>query len=161
MSDNYAARQGDEIIHASVFADITSVLAEGVAYAAIGSAVAAAATVAAPLLGTGAAAAGVAAVGSGCVLSGITGGMLANVAGITDDITQAAAGLGNRLFPPSPAGNIVTGSPDVLINGLPAARAAGRLTPAGMPDPAPQSPASFADYGGMLLAAAGQLGSEM
>ncbi|GAL59566.1 hypothetical protein EV102420_21_00010, partial [Pseudescherichia vulneris NBRC 102420] len=54
MSDNYAARQGDEIIHSSLFADITSVLAEGMAYAAIGSAVAAAATVAAPLLGTGA-----------------------------------------------------------------------------------------------------------
>ncbi|WP_314418886.1 hypothetical protein, partial [Pseudescherichia vulneris] len=80
MSDNYAARQGDEIIHSSLFADITSVVAEGMAYAAIGSAVAAAATVAAPLLGTGAAAAGVAAVGSGCVLSGIVGGMLANVA---------------------------------------------------------------------------------
>ncbi|STQ59690.1 Uncharacterised protein [Pseudescherichia vulneris] len=47
MSDNYAARQGDEIIHSSLFADITSVLAEGMAYAAIGSAVAAAATVAA------------------------------------------------------------------------------------------------------------------
>ncbi|MCR4456226.1 RHS repeat-associated core domain-containing protein [Pseudescherichia sp. L3] len=161
MSDNHAARQGDEIIHSSVFADITGIMAEGVAYAVAGSAVAAAATVAAPLLGTGAAAAGVAAIGSGCVLSGIIGGVLANLAGVTDDITQAAAGLGDMLFPPSPAGNIVTGSPDVIINGLPAARAAGWLTPADMPDPEPQSPDSFADYGGMLLAAAGQTGSEM
>ena len=64
MSDNHAARQGDEIIHSSVFADITGIMAEGVAYAVAGSAVAAAATVAAPLLGTGAAAAGVAAIGS-------------------------------------------------------------------------------------------------
>ncbi|WP_144819433.1 hypothetical protein, partial [Enterobacter sp. DE0047] len=111
--------QGDEIIHSSVFADITGIMAEGVAYAVAGSAVAAAATVAAPLLGTGAAAAGVAAIGSGCVLSGIIGGVLANLAGVTDDITQAAAGLGDMLFPPSPAGNIVTGSPDVIINGLP------------------------------------------
>ena len=161
MSDNYAARQGDEIIHSSVFADVTSIVAEGAAYAVIGSAVAAAATVAAPLLGAGVAAAGVAAVGSSCLLSGIIGGILANVAGITDDITQAAAGLGDMLFPPSPAGNIVTGSPDVLINGLPAARAAGMLTPADMPAPEPHSPGSFADYGGMLLSAAAQFGNEM
>lgn len=29
MSDNKAARQGDEIIHSSIFADITSIVAEG------------------------------------------------------------------------------------------------------------------------------------
>jgi hypothetical protein len=51
MSDNNAARQGDEIIHSSIFADITSIVAEGAAYAVIGAAVGAAATVAAPLLG--------------------------------------------------------------------------------------------------------------
>jgi hypothetical protein len=79
MSDNNAARKGDEIIHSSIFADITSIVAEGAAYAVIGAAVGAAATVAAPLLG--AAAAGVAAIGSSCLLSGIIGGVLANVAG--------------------------------------------------------------------------------
>ncbi|MFY7309593.1 hypothetical protein ACOTX2_00035, partial [Enterobacter cloacae complex sp. IR5412] len=90
MSDNNAARKGDEIIHSSIFADITSIVAEGAAYAVIGAAVGAAATVAAPLLGAGAAAAGVAAIGSSCLLSGIIGGVLANVAGITDDISNAA-----------------------------------------------------------------------
>ena len=110
MSDKHAARQGDEIIHSSVFADITSIVAEGVAYAAIGSAVAFAAATAAPLLGAGAAAASVAAIGSSCLLSGIVGGILANVAGITDDISNMANSLGDALFPPSPAGKIVTGS---------------------------------------------------
>jgi hypothetical protein len=51
MSDKHAARKGDDIIHSSIFADITSIVAEGVAYAAIGSAVAGIAAVAAPLPG--------------------------------------------------------------------------------------------------------------
>lgn len=54
--DNRAARVGDEIIHSSIFADITSIVAEGAAYAVIGAAVGAAATAAAPLLGAGMAA---------------------------------------------------------------------------------------------------------
>uniref|UniRef100_UPI0011787419 hypothetical protein n=1 Tax=Cronobacter sakazakii TaxID=28141 RepID=UPI0011787419 len=82
MSDKHAARQGDKIIRSSIFADITSLVAEGLAYAAIGSAVAVAATAAAPLAGAGAAAAGLAAIGSSCALSGIIGGILANAAGI-------------------------------------------------------------------------------
>jgi hypothetical protein len=81
--------------------------------------------------------------------------------GITDDISNAAEGLGNALFPPSPAGKITTGSNNVLTNAIPAARAAGTLTPADTPSPEPQSPGSFADYAGMLLSAAGQFGSEM
>ena len=161
MSDNNAARQGDDIIHSSVFADITSIVAEGIAYAAVGAAVAAAATVAAPALGAGMAAAGVAAVGSSCVLSGIIGGVLANVAGITDDISAAADSIGNFLFPPSPAGKIITGASDVFINSLPAARAAGAPVAGNTPPPEPQPPGSFADYGGMLLSVAQQFGSEM
>ncbi len=90
MSDNNAARKGDEIIHSSIFADITSIVAEGAAYAVIGAAVGLAATAAAPLLGAGAAAAGVAAIGSSCLLSGIVGGVLANLAGVTDDISNIA-----------------------------------------------------------------------
>jgi hypothetical protein len=73
MSDKHAARKGDDIIHSSIFADITSIVAEGVAYAAIGSAVAGIAAVAAPFAGAGLAAAGLAAVGSSCVLGGIIG----------------------------------------------------------------------------------------
>lgn len=126
MSDNNAARKGDEIIHSSIFADITSIVAEGAAYAVIGAAVGLAATAAAPLLGAGAAAAGVAAIGSSCLLSGIVGGVLANLAGVTDDISNIAEGLGDALFPPSPAGKITTGSSNVLTNSLPAARAAVR-----------------------------------
>ncbi|WP_235470230.1 DUF6531 domain-containing protein, partial [Franconibacter pulveris] len=164
MSDNNAARQGDDIIHSSIFADITSIVAEGAAYALIGGAVAAAAAAAAPVAaaaGASVAAAGLTAVGSSCLLSGIIGGALANLAGVTDKISEAAEGLGNMLFPPSPAGKIVTGSANVLTNKLPAARAAGKLTPADTPPPEPQNPGSFADYGGKLLAAAAQFGSEM
>ncbi len=164
MSDKHAARQGDDIIHSSIFADITSIVAEGAAYAAIGAAVAFAATAAAPALaaaGAGAAAASVAAVGSSCVLSGIVGSIIANVAGITDDISNVANDIGNAIFPPSPAGKIASGSDNVLTNKLPAARAAGTQTPEDTPEPEPQSPASFADYGGMLLSMAAQFGSNM
>jgi RHS repeat-associated protein len=161
MSDKHAAREGDKIIHSSIFADITSIVAEGVAYAAIGSAVAFAATAAAPLLGAGAAAAGVAVVGSSCLLSGIIGGILANVAGITDDISNAANSLGDAIFPPSPAGVIVTGSANVLTNDKLAARAAGTVATGDTPPAEPQSPGSFADYAGMLLAGAKHFGSEM
>ena len=157
MNDNRAARQGDALMHASVFAEITSLLVEGAAYAAAGAAVAAAATVAAPLAGAGAMAAGLAAVGSGCVLSGIIGGVLASLAGVTDDITRAADGIGGFLFPPRHCGNITSGSPDVIINGLPAARAAGKPRPPGGPDAATQQPQDFFDYGGALLGAAGQM----
>lgn len=161
MSETHAARQGDQIIHSSVFADITSLVAEGVAYAVIGSAVAFAATTAAPLLGAGAAAASVAAIGSSCILSGILGGVLANVAGITDDISNVASSLGDALFPPSPAGTIVTGSSNVITNGKLAARAAGELTAPEITPAQPQSPDSFADYAGLLLAGAKRFGSEM
>jgi hypothetical protein len=80
MSDNNAARKGDEIIHSSIFADITSIVAEGAAYAVIGAAVGSGNRSGA-IAGRGAAAAGVAAIGSSCLLSGIIGGVLANVAG--------------------------------------------------------------------------------
>lgn len=159
--DNPAARVGDEIIHSSIFADITSIVAEGAAYAVIGAAVGAAIVSAAPLLGTGAAAASVAAVGNSCLLSGILGGVLANAVGLSQEISKAADGLGNMIFPPSPAGVIASGSVNVYVNGLLAARAAGMLTPGETPPPEPQSPQSFADYGGMLLSAVGQFGSAM
>jgi uncharacterized Zn-binding protein involved in type VI secretion len=86
--------------------------------------------------------------------------VLANVAGITDDISNAAEGLGNALFPPSPAGKITTGSNNVLTNAIPPRARQARSRPP-IPVPEPQSPGSFADYAGMLLSAAGQFGSEM
>ena len=165
MSDNNAARLGDEIIHSSPFADIVSTVVEGATYAAIGMTVAAAAAAAAPLLGAGAAAASVAAIGESCLLSGIIGGALTAAAGLADDITASADDLGSLIFPPSPAGVISSGSDNVLINSLAAARAAGELTTAsasGSSDSSKaQTPESFADYAGMLLASVEQFGSEM
>jgi len=74
MSNN-AARQGDDLIHSSVFADIASMAVEGIAYVAMGSVVAAVATVAAPVVGSAA----LAAVGSSCLLSGIVAGAAASL----------------------------------------------------------------------------------
>jgi len=155
--DKHAARQGDDIIHSSIFADITSIVAEGAVYAAMGAIVAGVATVAAPLVGVGA----LAAVGSSCLLSGIIAGAVANVAGITDDISAAADGIGDMLFPPSPAGIIASGSDNVIINGLAAARAAGELTAGDTPPPEAQSAGFFADYAGKLLAVADQFAGAM
>ncbi|ORM94079.1 hypothetical protein [Pantoea cypripedii] len=141
--DNRAARQGDEIIHSSILADITSIVAEGVTYAAMGAIVAGAATFAGPVLGIGA----LTALGSSCLLSGIVAGVAANATGLSSKISAGADEIGNFLFPPSPSGVIISGSDDVIINGLAAARAAGTLTSGDTPAPEPQSPASFADYG--------------
>ncbi|QKJ85712.1 Type IV secretion protein Rhs [Paramixta manurensis] len=157
--DNHAARKDDDLIHSSIFADITSIVAEGAAYAVIGAAVGAAAAAAAPLAGAGAVAAGLAAVGSSCLLSGIIGGVLANLTGVADDISAAASGLGNFLFPPSVSGKITSGAVNVLTNGKQAARAAGKAPDARTPPPEPQSPLSFLDYGRELLGAAGQIAS--
>ncbi|MFZ4835076.1 RHS repeat-associated core domain-containing protein [Rouxiella sp. Mn2063] len=161
MSDNKAAREGDDIIHSSIFADITSIVAEGLAYAAIGAAVGVALTAAAPLLGAGAAAATVTAMGSSCVVSGMIGGALANMSGLSAEISASADSLGDLIFPPSPAGKIITGSSNVLTNNLPAARAAGSVPPDDMPPAEPQSPSSFADYAGKYLSMAEQFVSEM
>jgi len=122
MSDNKAAREGDDIIHSSIFADITSIVAEGLAYAAIGAAVGATLIAAAPLLGAGAAAATVTAMGSSCIVSGMIGGALANMSGLSAEISASADSLGDLIFPPSPAGKIATGSNNVLTNNLPTAQ---------------------------------------
>jgi uncharacterized Zn-binding protein involved in type VI secretion len=125
MSDNNAARKGDEIIHSSIFADITSIGGRcrlcgdrrggGRSSNRSGA-----------IAGGRAAAAGVAAIGSSCLLSGIIGGVLANVAGSPTISATPRKGLGNALFPPSPAGKITTGSNNVLTNAIPAARARAR-----------------------------------
>jgi RHS repeat-associated protein len=157
MSNKPAARQGDDLIHSSVFADITSIVVEGAAYAAIGAVVGAAAAAAAPLAGAGAVAAGLATVGSSCVLSGIIGGLLANMAGVTDEISDAASGVGDFLFPPSVSGKITSGSSNVLTNNKMAARAAAQLLPPMVTVPESQSPLSFLDYGRELLGSVGQI----
>jgi RHS repeat-associated protein len=157
MSNKPAARKDDELIHSSIFADITSIVVEGAAYAAIGAAVGAAAAAAAPLAGAGAVAAGLATVGGSCVLSGIIGGLLANATGLSDDIANVASGVGDFLFPPSVCGKIISGSDNVLTNNKMAARAAAKLLPAATVVPESQSPMSFMDYGRELLGSLGQI----
>ncbi|WP_380184618.1 RHS repeat-associated core domain-containing protein [Kalamiella sp. sgz302252] len=157
MSNKPAARMGDDLIHSSIFADITSIVAEGAVYAALGAAVGVAATVAAPLAGAGAVAAGLTAVSTSCVLSGIIGGLLANMAGASDKISHAAASVGDFLFPPSVSGKITSGSSNVLTNSKMAARAAAELLPPAATVPESQSPLSFLDYGRELLGSVGQI----
>ncbi|KEA50859.1 type IV secretion protein Rhs [Mangrovibacter sp. MFB070] len=140
MSDNHAARLGDQIIHTTLLADIVSSVAEIATYAAIGMVVGGAIAAAAPLAGGGALTAAMAtmggtaagatglAAGAGCVLSGMVGGVLASVTGLADEISSSATALGNLISPPSPAGTINSGSSNVNINGKPAARAAGHAT---------------------------------
>lgn len=115
MSDNHAARLGDDIIHTTLLADIISTVAEVGTYALMGAVVGVAVTAAAPLLGGGALSAAVASVGAaasgaagagalGCVLSGVMGGVLANVTGLADEISSSATALGNLISPPSRPG---------------------------------------------------------
>ena len=157
MSNKPAARMGDDIIHSSVFADITSIVVEGAAYAAIGAAVGAAAAAAAPLAGAGAIGAGLLAVESSCVISGIIGGLLANMAGASDKISETAASVGDFLFPPSVSGKITSGSANLLTNNKMAARAAAQLLAPTATVPESQSPMSFLDYGRELLGSVGQI----
>ncbi|EFO0970783.1 hypothetical protein DX016_23195 [Escherichia albertii] len=130
MGDNFAARQGDDIIHTSVLGDVATLVFEGVVFAATGAIVAGTAIMAAPLLtaagATGAAAAAVA-VGESCFFSGMIAGFMTGALGLADDISKGCSELANALFPPSPAGTISTGSTNVLTNDIPAARAAGQL----------------------------------
>ena len=125
MSDGYAARKGDNIIHTTLLADIISMVAENATYALAGAYVMAAATAAAPFVAAGAVAMTVTAISSSCVLSGIVVGAVASLTGASSVISNMADSLGNAISPPDIAGTISTGSPDVFINGLPAARAAG------------------------------------
>lgn len=158
MSDNHAARVGDDLIHTSVLADVVSVVAEGMAYAAIGMAVGAAIVAAAPAAGAGAAAAAITAVGESCLLSGMIGGALASITGLADDISASATALGNLISPPSPAGKITSGSPNVMINGKPAARAAGMQAP---PQADTPDTAQYNDMSGAVLGMAAGMASQM
>ncbi|WP_311754042.1 RHS repeat-associated core domain-containing protein [Proteus columbae] len=150
-----AAREHDEIIHTSVWADIVSIVAEGVVYAAAGAAVAAIAVVAAPALGlvSASAAAVATAVGGSCIASGFIAGAIISASKLGDSISQGCSNFANAIFPPSPAGKIATGSNNVLINDKRAARAAGRLlteTETANIPPA-KEPDSFLDYASMVL----------
>ncbi|WP_102781224.1 RHS repeat-associated core domain-containing protein, partial [Providencia stuartii] len=168
MTTPNAAREQDEIIHSSIWADVVSIVAEGVVYAAAGVVVAGAALVATPFLTAfgaagAAAAAATTAIGSSCVMSGFIGSMIIQASDLGDSISSACADFGNWLFPPSAAGTISTGSKNVHTNGKPAARAAGRLLSkteiAALPSPPEEH--SFLDYASSLLNTAKSFVSEM
>ncbi|WP_268801098.1 RHS repeat-associated core domain-containing protein [Pseudomonas huanghezhanensis] len=122
MSDaRWAAREGDALSHTSVMADVLGAVLEVAAFAAIG-ALATAAVVAATGLtvvtgGLGA-----------CVLGAVVGvavGVAMRATGLDTGLSNLCEGIGNALFPPTPAATILTGSSDTFFNGLPASRAAG------------------------------------
>lgn len=147
MSDAlWAARQGDALAHTSVLADVFGGALEVVATVAVGalvtSAIVAAAGVTVATGGLGA-----------CVLAAVVGvavtvGM--QVTGADSHLSEFCQGLANDLFPPTVCAYISSGSPDVFINGLPAARAAGAIA-----DAPPDLPEDAAPEGTFLDMAAG------
>lgn len=132
MSNPNAARLGDDIIHTSILADILGGVFEAAICVAVGAVVIAAA---APLAATAATAAGVSAAtvaaasaaATTCTAAGIVGGLTVSLSGAIEVVEDIAQGAANFISPPSPQGKIATGSLNVQTNGLPAARAAGRL----------------------------------
>ncbi|WLH77199.1 toxin C-terminal domain-containing protein [Pseudomonas sp. FP2335] len=127
MTDTlWAAREGDELLHSPLLADVFGGVLEIAANIAV-TALATAAVVAA----TGIA---VATGGLGCVVLGAVVGV---VVGLGMGATGAGRGLSricesfaSALFPPVIDAFISSGSPDVFINGKPAARAAGKVAAA-------------------------------
>ncbi|WP_110948405.1 RHS repeat-associated core domain-containing protein [Pseudomonas bohemica] len=133
----WAARQGDALAHSSIMADVLGGVLEVVAGVAVGALVGAAVIGATSLtLATGGLGA--------CVLGAVVGvavGVGMNLTGADERISQFCENLANALFPPTVHAHISSGSSNVFINGLPAARAAGAISPgaADLPDdPAPE-----------------------
>jgi RHS repeat-associated protein len=126
MSDALpAARQGDALVHTSVMADALAGVLEVAAGVAITGAVSAAIVGASALtLATGGLGA--------CVLGAVVGiavGVGMSATGTDDSIREFCEGLASDLFPAEVCGHISTGSPDTFFNSLPAARAAGVISP--------------------------------
>ncbi|CAI0751716.1 RHS repeat-associated core domain-containing protein [Serratia quinivorans] len=163
MSDIWAARKDDELIHTSPLADIASAVAEVAVYSLATAAVAAAAAAAAPALAGVAVLGAAATAASGCVGAGLIVGFTASLTGVGEHISNGCDTVANWLFPPVVSGVILTGSANVFTNAKPAARAAGRLLTADEIKalPAPQPPQSFWDYGSELLAAGGNIISQL
>ncbi|MDH0746740.1 DUF6531 domain-containing protein [Pseudomonas sp. GD03842] len=137
MSDAlWAARQGDALAHSSIAADL------------FGGALQVIATVGASVLVTTAivAAAGVTVATGGlgaCVLGAVVGAAVTvgmDLTGANDALSTFCEGVANDLFPPTVCAHITSGSPDVFINGLPAARAAGSISEASVELPEDEAP---------------------
>ncbi len=134
MSDAlWAARVGDALSHTSMMADILGGVLEVAATVAIGALATAAVAAAA---GITLATAGVGGCILGLVVSAIVGIAMSKT-GADKGLSSLCEDFANALFPPTPQATILTGSTDTLINGIPAARAAGSvpssLVPTGMP----------------------------
>ncbi|MFK3795297.1 RHS repeat-associated core domain-containing protein [Pseudomonas sp. NPDC088444] len=129
---HWAARQGDALAHSSVMADVFGGALEVVATVAAGAAVTAAVVAAA---GVTVATGGLGA----CVLGAVVGAAVTvgmELTGADDALSTFCHDLAGDLFPPTVCAYITSGSPDVFINGLPAARAAGSIaqSPVELPD---------------------------
>lgn len=133
MSDAFwAARQGDALAHSSVMADVFGGALEVVATVAAGALVTSAIIASAGLT--------VATGGLGaCVLGAVVGAAVTvgmQLTGADSKLADFCQGLANDLFPPTVCAHITSGSHNVFINGLPAARAAGAIShaPSELPD---------------------------
>ncbi|WP_268797171.1 RHS repeat-associated core domain-containing protein [Pseudomonas huanghezhanensis] len=138
MSDAlWAARQGDALAHTSAMADVLGGVMEIAAGIAIAVALKAAIVAAAEFtVVTG----GLGACVLGLVIS-VSVGVGMQATGTNESIHQFCEAFANDLFAPTICAHISSGSPNVFINGLPAARAAGVVSsnPSGLSDdPAPE-----------------------
>lgn len=128
MADTvHAARVGDPILHSSVWAEILATVAQAVAYAAVTAAVVAAAPYVLAAAGIAAVGAAVIGIGAGLLVTA-TSLIPAGDKSIGEHFSDACSGFFNALIPPTPQGNIASGSVDTRINGELAARAAGIQT---------------------------------
>ncbi|PUB20328.1 YD repeat-containing protein, partial [Pseudomonas sp. GV105] len=125
MTDTpWAAREGDALLHSSMLADVLGGVLEIAANVAV-TALATAAVVAATGLT-------VATGGLGCVVLGAVVGAVVGVgmskSGADKRLSRLCEYFANALFPPVIDAFISSGSPNVFINGKPAARAAGKIS---------------------------------
>ncbi len=124
MSDAlWAARMGDALTHTSMMADILGGVLEVAANVAI-TALATAAVAAA--VGVTIATAGI----GGCILGAVVGiivGMAMSKTGADKGLSKMCEDFSNALFPPTVEATIAVGSTNTLVNGIPAARAAGSI----------------------------------
>ncbi|WLH88181.1 DUF6531 domain-containing protein [Pseudomonas sp. FP453] len=127
MTDTlWAAREGDALLHSAMLADVLGGVLEIAATVAV-TALATAAVVAATgiTVATG---------GLGCVVLGAVVGVVVGLGmgatGADTGLSRLCESFANALFPPVIDAFISSGSPDVFINGKPAARAAGKVAAA-------------------------------
>ncbi|MEG0245118.1 MAG: DUF6531 domain-containing protein, partial [Pseudomonas sp.] len=151
----HAAREGDAILHPSVYAEIISAVAEAVIYAAATAAV----TAAIGLAVVGTAFTGGAAGFAIAAVAGVAVGAVSTVS-VGDDQTIGGAissfcdWLGNSVVAPDVLGKIQSGSENVHINSKPAARAAGITGPPGGGTADEQAePSVLENIGSMAMAA--------